>query len=278
MLSRPSEDAVAFGLAYLGLTLVHTVAFLVLGRPGTFSVMLRIGSANLVAAVLILLAGYADEPVRWALWILAVVLQWAPPLLGVVAGFPVAVAHFAERHGLMVIIVLGESLLSVASATLGEPVTVHLVLGTLGGLLAAGALWWCYFDREDEAAEEALRGFEPERRGLRALLGYDVTHVLLLGGVVALAGGTRRGLPDLTSATDRESAVLIAGGAAAYLLGLVVFRLVLAHDSAWLRAGAALAVLATFPIGISLGTSQQLATIALLLAALLVVERASSTS
>jgi low temperature requirement protein LtrA len=267
------SDRVAFGLAYLGLTVIHTAAFLLLGRRGTFSSMVRIGAANLVAAGLILTAAYADESARWVLWVAAVLVQWVPPLLGVVQGFPVAVAHFAERHGLMIIIVLGESLLSVASATYGQRVTVHLVLGTLGGVLAAGALWWCYFDREDEHGEEALRDLPPERRGLRALVGYDLTHVLMLGGVVAIAGGTRRGLPDLTGPAHLEAAVDIAVGAAVYLLGLVGFRLVLGHASAWLRAATALVVLATIPVGTAWGTSQQLCLIAAVLAAMLVVER-----
>ncbi|HJQ06706.1 MAG TPA: low temperature requirement protein A [Nocardioides sp.] len=267
------SDAVAFGLAYLGLTVVHTIAFLTLGRSGTFGAMLRIGSTNLAAAGLILAAAYVDGPARWLLWIAAVLLQWLPPLLGFVAGFPVAVAHFAERHGLMVIIVLGESLLSVASAALGEQVTIHLVLGTVGGLLAAFALWWCYFDGEDDAGEAALRDFAPEHRGIRALVGYDLTHVLMLGGVVAIAGGTRVGLPDLAAPAETEAAVLVAAGASAYLLGLVGFRLVLRHASATLRALAAVLVLATIPVGTSAGTSEELAVIAAIIAVMLLAER-----
>ncbi|WP_460847951.1 low temperature requirement protein A [Nocardioides ultimimeridianus] len=272
------SDAVAFGIAYLGLTVVHTIAFLTLGRSGTFGAMIRIGSTNLVAAGLILAAAYADHTLRWALWIAAVLLQWAPPLLGFVAGFPVAVAHFAERHGLMIIIVLGESLLSIASAALGEDVTIHLVLGTTGGLLAAFALWWCYFDGEDDAGEAALRDFAPEQRGIRALVGYDITHVLMLGGVVAIAGGTRGGLPDLAAPADTESAVLVAAGASAYLLGLVGFRLVLRHAPATLRAVAALVVLAAIPVGTSAGTSEELAVIAAIITSMLIVERLTRRS
>lgn len=268
-----ADDAVAFGMAYFGLTLVHTVAFLVLGQDRTFAAMLRIGAANLVAAALILTAAYVDDTLRWVLWIAAVVIQWAPPLLGIAAGFPVEVAHFAERHGLMVIIALGESLLSVASAALGVQVDVRLVLGTAGGLLATGALWWCYFDQEDEAAADALREVPEERKGFKALVGYDLTHVVMLGGIVAVAGGTRHALPQLTGPASLQSAVDVAGGAAAYLLALAAFRLVLGHAETWLRALVAVALLATIPIGTAWGTSQQLAVIAVLITAMLVVER-----
>lgn len=266
-------DAVAFGAAYLALTLVHTITFLGLVGGTTFQAMLRIGSTNLVAAGLILGAAFLDDPARWILWCVAVLLQWGPPLLGSADLVPVAVAHFAERHGLMIIIVLGESVLSFAAVSAAESLSVRVAVGSVAGLLAVIALWWCYFDGEDESAAEALGARPPLSRGRVALVGYDLSHVLMLAGVVTIAGGTRLGLPDLTRPGGAEAAWLIALGAALYLAGLGLFRGVLGHAPWWTRAIGAACVLAVVPAGRLLGTAEELAAVAVVIAALLVGER-----
>src|SRR5881397_2600220 len=94
---------------------------------------------------------------RWNL-LAAVAVQYVPALvLRTTGAFDIGVEHFAERHGLMVIIVLGESLVSVALAATSLPVDGPLVIGTLCGLAASAALWWAYFDGEDDAAAQGLR-------------------------------------------------------------------------------------------------------------------------
>jgi low temperature requirement protein LtrA len=150
---------------------------------------------------------------------------------------------------------------------------VRLVVGSLAGLLAVVALWWCYFDGEDEAAATALAGRPSTSRGLVALVGYDLSHVLMLGGVVAIAGGTRLGLPDLTRRGDAEAAWLIALGAALYLAGLGLFRGVLGHAPWWTRLLAAVCVLAVVPVGRLWGTAEELAALAVVIGVLLLSER-----
>lgn len=267
------SDAVAFGVAYVVLTLVHTVTFLALVGGTTFQGMLRIGSTNLAAAALILTAAFVDDPVRGVLWCVAVLLQWGPPLLGSADLVPVAVGHFAERHGLMIIIVLGESVLSIAAVSAAESLGVRVIAGSVAGLLAVIALWWCYFDGEDEAGAEALSSRPQLSRGRIALVGYDLSHVLMLSGVVTIAGGTRLGLPDLTRPGNAQAAWLIAIGAALYLAGLGLFRGVLGHAPWWTRALGAACVLVVVPAGRFLGTAEELAAVAVVIALLLLAER-----
>ncbi len=268
-------DAVAFGWAYLALALVHLTGFLIGDVPAAAHAILRIAPFNVGAAVLVLIAGYAGGSSHWWLFTAAVLLVWLSPLAGRSLGsFSLNPRQFGERHGLMIIIVLGESLVSVATAAQELSVSVSLALGVLSGLAASAAMWWCYFVDDDDLAAEAL-GRRPEHlRGVTALFGYDLTHVLMMAGVIGIAAGSRLSLPDLAEPTSVSASWLIAGGAATYLVSLAGFRAVLGFAIAGPRGVAALAALATAPVGIHLGAAQQLAFIAALVTAMLVAEHA----
>jgi low temperature requirement protein LtrA len=267
-------DGVTFGVAYVALNAVHLGSFLLLGGRTTISAMVRIGAANLLAALVILIAGFTHGAVHWPLWIAALIVQYLQPVVAnTVNSFAIGVEHFAERHGLMIIIVLGESLLSVALAAQQLPVDATLIVGTLCALAASAAMWWCYFGGEDAAAASALAGRPPDQRGLIALLGYDGPHVLMMAGVVSVAAGSRLSLPDLTAGTSPAAASFLAGGVALYLVGLAAFRAVLRFAAATMRAAWAALALATIPVGTIAGAAQQLLVIAALLMALLTLER-----
>ena len=84
-------------------------------------------------------------------------------------------------------------------------------------LVATAALWWAYFVGDDEAAAENFAAKDEATRSGWAARGYDLTHLLMTAGVIAIAAGTRLGLPDLLAPAGRSGAVLIAVGAALYL-------------------------------------------------------------
>src|SRR4051812_7038113 len=75
------RDGVAFGWAYLLLTVIHLAGFLIGGVARAAAAMRRIGPQNLLAAALILIAGYAGGPWHWWLWAGAVVVQWGAAVL-----------------------------------------------------------------------------------------------------------------------------------------------------------------------------------------------------
>lgn len=268
------HDGVAFGYAYLLLNVVHLAGFLIGGVPSAAATMRRLGAVNLSASGLLLAAGYLGGHWHWPLWVAAVLLQWGFAL-GTRAGGGIAIdaEHFAERHGLMVIIVLGESLVSVALAAHGQPVTLRVAVGLLCGLAASAAMWWCYFAGDDDAAARVFGQRAVADRGSSALLGYDLPHVLMLAGVVAVAAGSRLSSPELTEPTELTAAALLAGGVATYLAGLGVFRLIIGFANPVPRLVAGGAVLATVPAGTSLGAAQQLLLLTLLLVVLLLAER-----
>ncbi len=188
------------------------------------------------------------------------------------SGFTIRSGHFAERHGLMILIVLGESLVSVGVAASGEHLGGRLVIGALCGFAATAALWWAYFVGDDEAAAEHFAETDETRRSGWAARGYDLTHVLMIAGVIGVAAGTRLGLPDLLAPAGRSGSVLMAVGAALYLLGTAWFRSILAFARSGPRlVGAALVLLSAFA-GLGLGTGQQLATIAVVVAVTLALQ------
>jgi low temperature requirement protein LtrA len=268
------HDAVAFGYAYLLLTAVHIAGFLIGGGQAVSAAMRSIGAANLLACACLIAAGYAGAPAHWPLWIAAVLVQWGPALISRSTGaFAIDVDHFAERHGLMIIIVLGESLISVALAANSQPVTVDLVAGVLCGLAASAALWWCYFGGDEERAMHRLAAADSAQRGRLALVGYDIPHVFMMAGIVAVAAGSRLSLPALTSPTSLAAASLLAGGAAVYLVALAAFRHLLHYASGMLRCLAAAIVLGLIPVGTHAGAAQQLAATAGVIALLLLTER-----
>jgi low temperature requirement protein LtrA len=268
-----TDDGIAFGVAYLVLNAVHLGGFLLRGTA-TMPAMLRIGQWNLLAATLILIAGFVHGGGRWPLWIAAVAVQYLPPLVTRTTGsFDIGIEHFAERHGLMVIIVLGESLVSVALAATELPVNGPLVVGTLCGLAASAAFWWAYFGGDDEAGADGLRRRPAERRGWWALVGYDLPTVLMLAAIVSVAAGSRLSLPELVHPTSLAAASFIGGGAALYLAALALFRAALASGPPLPRAVVAALLVATIPLGTQFGAAQQLITVAIVVALLLVAER-----
>ena len=60
------------------------------------------------------------------LWTLAIALEWVTPYLARISGFTIAPAHFVERHGLVVLIAIGESVVAIGSGELGQAIDVQL--------------------------------------------------------------------------------------------------------------------------------------------------------
>ena len=123
----------------------------------------------------------------WALIVAPAVLLWFVPYVARMEGFQVAASHFVERHGLVVIVALGESIVVLGAGAGGAEVGLELGLIAILGLALSAALWWTYFSHEEEL-EHAMLATPPSERPQRALLlGY--AHFFLLLGVVLVAAG-----------------------------------------------------------------------------------------
>ena len=205
-----------------------------------------------IGMVLLLLGALAHGWLRVALWLLAIAIDYAGPawltrerLRGLQQ---VAVAHFAERYGAFVIICIGESILDVGVGIAERHLTTGLVIGSTLPLLIAVGMWWTYFDRTAEHAQERLRVHDDPV--LAAADGYSYMHLIIVAGIIIFAAGVKLVVPNSVSAPMPAAGRLaLCGGPAVYLAGLAAFRLRILGEHSYGRLLVALAMLVLFAAG-----------------------------
>ena len=267
------DSGLAFALAYLVVIVVHAGGFVIYAGRAAVRPVAHLMTWNLLSAALILASAWSHGTVDWILWCAAVAVQLITPVvIRVGQNFHINAAHFGERHGLVILIVLGESLVSVALASEHENVDLNLTIGVLAGLLAAATMWWMYFVGDDERAVAAMDAAPPNKRPERAITGYFLAHLLMIFGILLVAAGTRLAVHDLLASASTATAWLVACGAGLYSAGSAYFRLALHFADPLPRAVGAMACLCGVPIGRYGSTAAELAAIAGILCAALVVE------
>ena len=267
-----SEGDVAFGVAYLVIVAIHTGLYSRTGEARTVRALLRLAPLNLASALLVLAAVIADGAAAYLLWAAAFALEWVTPMLTPIGGFRIAPAHFVERHGLVVIVALGESVVAIGIGAAHLPVDLALASVAVLGLLLAACLWWAYFGGDDRRAEQALAAVPDDRRGWVAVQAFGYCHLLMLLGIIALAAGLKDAIGHAFEPLDLAHALLLAGGVAAFLAGDILFRRTLRIGPARHRAAAAVLALATVPAGLAVSAVLQLTVLGIVLAGSLAAE------
>ena len=187
--------------------------------------MLQIAPGTFVAGALLITAGFLDGNARTALWAIAVVIDFAGPLIGGVEGWRVSAGHFTERHALIVIIALGESIVAVGVGAAGLPLDSGVVAAAVLGIVVAASMWWAYFDVVALVAERRLRTAEGTAQLTMARDSYSYLHLPMVAGIVLVALGIKKTLGDVGDPLKVVPAVGLYGGTALYLLAHVLFRL-----------------------------------------------------
>jgi low temperature requirement protein LtrA len=219
------DDAVLFGVAYLLVRLFHLLLSATVARddPDRLGALLRFAPTAILGASLLVLAGFLDGNERVAVWVVALAIDYlGPVVIGVGQGWQVAPEHFAERHGLIILIALGESIIAIGLGAGFELDTGVLVAAALG-IVVVSALWWLYFDVAAIFARRRLieaKGLELHRLALHA---YSYLHLPMVAGIVLFAFGLKTTLGHVDDALDTVPAVGLCGGAALYLLGHIAF-------------------------------------------------------
>ena len=269
------RDGLAFGLAYLAIVLVHAGLFMRAANSSARAVA-RVAPFNVGSALLIVAAGLA--PARWnlVLWIAAILVLLSAALARVERGFQLRADHFAERHGLIILIALGESVEGLGAASGDAAVRIPLVRAAVLGLALAAALWWSYFDRDDRLGEHALKRADELERARLGVQAYWFGHLLMITGIVVAAAGLEGVVNNVVEPVSTLTAWRLAAGVAVYLLGEAVFRRLLRVGPVRGRLVAAGLALATAPFGLSVGYVAQLALLVVLLIGMLIVERRGS--
>jgi low temperature requirement protein LtrA len=215
------SGAVAFALSYTVVIVLQSVLFAVAGGVlrGTLALVPTKGGTVL----LLVAAGFAEGGIRTTLWVVAVALSYAGPYLVGVAAFTVRPGHFVERHGLIVIVALGESI--VATGAGGDhDVDWSLATVVLVATVLVGGLWWSYFDAESGDAERALRQTAGVDRSRLARDVYSYLHIPLVLGVLLAAVGVEHTLARWGDPFDAVVAVAFGSGVALYYGALAAIR------------------------------------------------------
>ncbi len=273
------ETAVVFGVAYFAVRALHVG--LTVGTTGgeARARFLHLVPGFLGGPALLLAAAFVASPLREALWVTGIAVDYGALYVGGVARFDVSVTHFVERYRDIVVIALGESVLAmgfaVARSDPGLPPRV-IVAGLLGiGLVAA--LSWLYFDYVTQAAEEYLGDVGEYERGTTARDSYAYLHFPIVAGVVFVAFGLEETVAHPTEPLGTIAAVSLYGGCTLYLLGHSAFRLADVGSVSVARLVVAAVAAAAVPLVLRVPALHALAGVTVLLVGLAAFETAYSS-
>jgi low temperature requirement protein LtrA len=193
-------------------------------EPDLLAAVLRISWPVVSGAALIVAAAFAPAGWRPAIWSLALVAGFFGPLLTGVEGWRVYPAHFAERHGLIVIIAIGESLGSIGFGARATPLDARVIVAVVLGFLAAASFWLGYFDYASGSVRDLLEKRRGTERVAFARDVYTYAHLPMVVGIVLFAFGVRATLGHVDGELRVIPAFALCCGPALYLFGFVALR------------------------------------------------------
>jgi low temperature requirement protein LtrA len=258
------STGLTFGIAYVAIVCVHAGLFTRTSSEVTLRALVRLAPANLIAALVVLVGGVAGGTAQYILWTLAFAFEWLSPRLISNSSFVIGASHFVERHGLVVIVAIGESIVSIGIASQGLPIDLQLAAFAVLGLALSACLWWIYFG-DEERTERALATAPPERKGLIAVDAFGTWHIPILLGIVAIAATEKEATGHVFDALDFEPALGLAVGLSVFLIGDVFFRRTLGLGRGATRLAAAVLAPAAIPLGTELSAFAEMAALVALL-------------
>jgi low temperature requirement protein LtrA len=213
------------------------------------------------AGVLWIIGGLLDAEARYAVWLLALAVDYSGPVVGYyIPGlgrsrtqeWTIEGGHFAERCQLFVIIALGESIL-VTGTTFGQiEASTATVSAFVVAFLGSVALWWIYFARSAEAAREVISSSEdPGRLGRSA---YTYFHLPMIAGIIAVAAADELTVAHPGDRGTASSVALTLGGTALFLVGHAFFKWAVFGMLPWSHVVAIAALAALIPVGFAIPT------------------------
>jgi low temperature requirement protein LtrA len=269
------DDAFLFACAYGVVRGAQLALYLIASRdnPALRQSVLGLAGSSAIGVGLLLVASATDGWVQGALWAVALLLDMGEPFFFGAEGWSLEYpGHFAERHSLIIIIALGESIVAIGLGA-GEAVDLGVVVAATLGIAVAAALWWLYFDVVALLAERDLAQLPHGReRNERARDTYSYLHFPMVAGIVLGALGLKTTLAHVGEELDVVIATAMLGGTAAYLLAHVGARLRNVGTVNNYRLGAAVLALALIPVAVEIPALATLALLATLLWVLIGLE------
>jgi low temperature requirement protein LtrA len=228
---------VVFVAGYVIVRVLHLAVYWRAGQgdPALRRQLVKASLPMLAGAALLLAAAATHRPqLQTALWAAALAVDYTGIYLGGARGWRLSsAAHWAERHGLIVIIALGESIVSIGVGVTALPISWPIIAASVLGIAVAAALWWAYFDVVALAAERVLREATGVARSALARDSYTYLHLPMVAGIILLSLGLKKVLAyvgdaahhDLTEPLRGVPLYALYGGVVLYLLGHFGFRL-----------------------------------------------------
>ncbi|MCU0277642.1 MAG: low temperature requirement protein A [Candidatus Nanopelagicales bacterium] len=253
--TRGASVAMVAAAAYVMVRLMHLALFYFAGRddPGITRAALRLGRTVVIAALLLIGGAYLGGDWQLVLVTVAVVIDVVGPFLGGGQGWRLALSHFAERHGLIVIIALGESIVAIGVGASGIPMSAALLTTAVLGVAVACTLWVAYFDGTSDALEEAVETRDGVDQVTTARDVYSIMHFLLVAGLILMSLAMKSALKGAEKGWAEPLAdyasFALGLGLFQFLFGLWLMRKRAGATTAAAEALVALGALLIIPLG-----------------------------
>jgi low temperature requirement protein LtrA len=258
------RHGVVFGVAFL----IVNVMFLALyalaarGDRDLLSAILRIAPIILAGTALIIAAGFVHGALRPIIWLVAIAIGLFGPLLAGMSGWHVQPAHFIERHGLIVIIAIGESLIAIGLGARGAGLGTGVIVAAVLGLVVVNSFWLAYFDFFPARAEQLLADRTGAERAALARDVYTYLHLPMVAGIVLFAFAMKSTLAHVGEELATIPALGLCGGPALYLFAYVALRYRVARTLGGGRLLAAIACALLVPVAVVVPALAALALVA----------------
>jgi low temperature requirement protein LtrA len=267
-------EALLFAGAYGAVRSAQIGLFTVASRddPGLRRSVIGLAAGTALGVGLLVAGAIAGGTAQIVLWVLSLLLDMAGPFLFGSEGWKLVPGHFAERHGLIVLIALGESIVAIGVGA-GSGVDAGIVAAAVLGTAVAAELWWLYFDIVALVAARRLsNATEGRERNEIARDSFSYLHFPMVAGIVLLALGLKKTLAHVEDPLKLVPAAALLGGTALYLLAHVAFRWRNVHRFGAPRLLTAIVLLILLPAAVELPALATLGIVAALLAALIAYE------
>jgi low temperature requirement protein LtrA len=279
-LSAPLVVAVCYAIVRC----VHLGIFALAGRavsdPGLIHQLLRFAVVMALSIALLVAGALAGGDTELWLWLGAVIVDYVGTQVIGAAGWRLhSPAHFSERHGLIIIIALGESIVAIGVGA-AAPISTQIIVGAVLGIALVATMWWPYFDVTSLAAERSFARREGVERNRIARDAYSYLHLPMVAGIVIAALGLKKVLGYIAGDgghdwTDSLHGIALASlhvGPAVYLLALVAFRYRNVRSLGRSRLIAAAVLLVTIPLGGQIGALADLVLVTAIMTSLIAFE------
>jgi low temperature requirement protein LtrA len=274
-------------LCYIGLRVLHLTALLALRRDRIpRAQLLRAGVSTVSAFVLLVFAALASSrphppgglsQVVVSLWLAAIVVDLAGGYLVVRRFWQVpSVKHWTDRYALIILIALGESIISAGVAVFGRPISWSVIVAVAASMALLATLFWAYFDTDALVAERVMQDRTGNQRAALARDAYTYLHLPMIIGLMLLAFGLRKTLDVVGDpsgpARDPLGHAILFAGVIVYLLANQAFWWRIQYEIRWVRATGILLVAILAPVTCLLPPLWALTTLTAVTAAVMLID------